>query len=581
MEEHDTLSVASDLDVLSDDAAVGPLVRLAALAHALDTPGAPAPSRAALREGLAALGAAEPALDRAALVVNAHARAAGLTWPEIADAHGGRPDALARRHARRRERFTDYTPPLAPTLEAYTAHAADLLAPVLETQPLSPHLAHLAAERLGAVLLTAHWEQVDAAGVASWLGDDALSEPRQRLHHHYGDQAGTVRGVLNAHGQDPAPVQASLVDLMRAAVGANDLLRHLRPIHPGPRPAGVVPATDTGPNPPALPAPGPESKANVARAVADAGWPTDRTAAPVAELVDAVRLLALNLPTDQARPLRALTEAVDATDGEAMARAVGVLRGLDEAERAELLGEDGQRALEALPVVLPGLRPVPRAVLGAHGRALATLVADAGLPDQVAGPLERLHAAAAPHLAQRTGANRPPVLEHLAEVDRALSEKDARALAEAVHYLPTTGVDLFDASTLAGVGDALAGVLLALGDHAPTTDGTAGPTAATLPGPGWEDLTAAAFPSHHRDLASATAHLLEACGPLLDTGALGEGETYQALEALRLAVLHSRTAGLGKVLDDVLKLKPTGQPVKGHPQVADALTALINAYDHQ
>lgn len=247
MEEHGTLSGTSPHDTLSDDAAVGPLVRLAALAHALDAPGAPAPSRAELRDGLAALGAAEPALERAALVVTAHARAAGFTWPEIAAAEGGRADSLATRYNRRRRRFGDYSPPLAPTLEAYTAHAADLLAPVLETRPLSPFLAHLAAERLGAVLLTAHWERVDAVGSASWLSDDALSEPHQRLNHHYGQEAGRVRGVLNAHSQDPAPVQASLVELMRAAVGAEDLLQHLHPVHPGPRPAWAVPAS-TGPD---------------------------------------------------------------------------------------------------------------------------------------------------------------------------------------------------------------------------------------------------------------------------------------------------------------------------------------------
>ncbi|MEE2051822.1 hypothetical protein [Nocardiopsis tropica] len=251
MEENDTLSAASTLDVLSDDAAVGPIVRLAALAHALDAPGAPAPSRTDLRDGLAALGAAEPALERAALVVTAHARAAGLTWSEIADVHGGRPDALARRHTRRRERFTNYVPPLAPTLEAYTSRAADLLAPVLAERSLSPFLARLAAERLGAVLLTAHWEQVDAVGAASWLSDDALSEPRQRLHHQYGDQVGAVRGVLNAHGQDPGPVQASLVELMRVAVGADDLIRHLHPVHPGPLPAWAVSAADTGSDAPA------------------------------------------------------------------------------------------------------------------------------------------------------------------------------------------------------------------------------------------------------------------------------------------------------------------------------------------
>ena len=93
MEEHDILSRASILDVLADDAAVGPLVRLAALAHALDAPGAPEPSRAELRDGLAALGAAEPTLERVALVVTAHARAAGFTWSEIAEVQGGRADA--------------------------------------------------------------------------------------------------------------------------------------------------------------------------------------------------------------------------------------------------------------------------------------------------------------------------------------------------------------------------------------------------------------------------------------------------------------------------------------------------------
>lgn len=516
-----------------------------------------------------ALGHVRPAehlVDNATLAVLGAARAHGLAWPHIGAALDLSDSGARDLYKRLRTRHPDYTQPLAPTLQAHRTRAWELLT-ALDGE-VSPGTAAMAAPRLGAVLLAAALTGADDTRVRSWLADDTLTGVWQVLNPLPGGETVDACEVLRQHARDGAGMRTALVELMRRALPAPA---------PAPGPTWPVSAADTGPNPPALSA----TETDVARAVADAGWPTDRTAAPMAELVDAVRLLALTLPTDQARPLRALTEAVDAADGEAMARAVGVLRDLDEAERAELLGEDGQRALEALPVVLPGLRPVPRAVLGAHGRTLAALVADAGLPDQVAEPLERLHAAAAPHLAQRTGANRTPVLGHLAEVDRALTERDARALAEAVHHLPTTGVDLFDASTLAGVGDALAGVLLALGDHAPATDGTADSTAATLPGPGWQDLTAAAFPSHHRALASATAHLLEACGPLLHTGALGEGETYQALEALRLAVLQGRTAGLGTVLDDVLKLKPTDRPIKDHPQVAAALTALIRAYDHQ
>lgn len=499
MEEHDIPPPGPGSDSLSVDPAVGPLVRLAALAHALDAPGAPAPSRAALRDGLAALGAAEPALERAALVVTAHARAAGLTWPEIADAHGGRADALARRHTRRRERFPDYAPPLAPTLEAYTAHAADLLAPVLAERSLSPFLAHLAAERLGAVLLTAHWERVDAVGVASWLSDDALSEPHQRLHHHYGDQAGAVRGVLNAHGQDPGPVQASLVELMREAVGAEDLLRHLHPVHPGPRPGWAVPAAATGPDALApLPLASADRDADALAAI-DGGVgvlnvavdhdggrvkPSRATPKTLRRLRDAGLVDADDRVTDRGRAALPLaTDRMRAQSRGAGYAPVLVRAGLDQAAAAALaaplaaftatveLVKDQQRdgqmrgVLHALAPVLAGGDPTRvRLLLGAlprlnlmgleewavlalalaeHAPRLdertdtAALVEAAGLPPRVARPLaELVDAARLPALASYApGAPASAVADDLAAVIVAVDTANAGDLPELLDQL--------------------------------------------------------------------------------------------------------------------------------------------------
>lgn len=520
-----------------------------------------------LVRALAGLRPAQERVEQAALAALGAARALDVTWPRIGAALGLTPGGARDLYARLRRRHTDYREPVAPTLSAHTARAADLLAPVLDASPVSPFLAATATDRLGAVLVTAEWEAHDLAVVARWLSDDALSAPHQALNHHYGPDAGAARGVLNAHALDPAPVRAAVVELMRRAVSAPE---------PG-APLDAAPAARP------LPSTGTDHRggAEVAAAVASAGWPAD-WAAPVAELVDAVRLVALHLPADRARPLRALVDAVDAADGPALARAVGVLRDLDAGVCAELLGAEGQRALDALPVVLPGMRPVPQEVLGAHGPALAELVAAAGLPDGVAEPLGRLHRAAAPHLARRTGANRFPALDRLADLDRALRESDAHALAAAVHALPTTGVDLFDASSLAGVGDPLGGVLLALDDHAPARDGApAEPApAAAPPGADWDDLAAAVLPSTPV-LAAAVARLLTAAAPHLDTGALARGKAHDALDALRRAVVWGRAGTIGTRLESVLKLKPTHKPLSALPEVADALRDLIHVYDQQ
>lgn len=384
MEDHATTSPEPEHDALSADPEVGPLVRLAALAHTLDAPGAPTPSHAALRDGLAALGAAEAALERAALVVTAHARAAGLTWTEIAAAQGGRADALAKRHTRRRERFPDYTPPPPPTLEAHTARAADLLAPVLAERPLSPFLARLAAERLGAVLLAAHWEGVDDVAVASWLHDDALSEPQQRLHHHYDDQAVAARGVLNAHALDPAPVQSALVQLMRAAVGAEDLVRHLHPVHPGPRPAWAVPAADR----------------EDGTAAADRPHVTPRWGS-VQECAQALTRAGLD-PTAAAALAGPLSEFVTTAERVKHQQRDGEVRNVLHALAPVLFDGDPTRLrllLGALPRLdLAGLEEWAHLYLALAEHAphleqcadTATLVAEAGLPGQLARPLTEL-----------------------------------------------------------------------------------------------------------------------------------------------------------------------------------------------
>ncbi|WP_150255275.1 hypothetical protein [Nocardiopsis deserti] len=502
MEEHDTLSDASNLDVLSDDAAVGPLVRLAALAHALDAPGAPAPSRAELRAGLAALGAAEPALERAALVVTSHARAAGLTWPEIADAHGGRPDALARRHTRRRERFPDYAPPLAPTLEAYTAHAADLLAPVLTERPLSPFLAHLAAERLGAVLLTAHWERVDAVGVASWLSDDALSEPHQRLNHHYSQEAGHVRGVLNAHALDPGPVQASLVDLMREAVGAEDLLRHLHPVHPVPRPAWAVPA-----------ATGPDASAPLPPAAAE------RDADALVAMDGGVGVLNVAVDHDNGvvKPHRATPK---------------ILRRLREAGLVDTGGRVTDRGRAALPLATDRVTGQGRSAVSGYAPVLVRAGLDRAAAAALTAPLTAFTATVERVKDQQVDGELRGVLHALAPV---LSDGDparVRFLLGALPHLHLTGLE--DWALLA----------LAVAEHAPHLDERAD-TAALAEGAG--------LPS---GAARPLAELVDAARlPVLASYAPGAPASAVAddLAAVIVAVDTANVSDLPAVLDQLVQ----------------------------
>ncbi|MGI5122782.1 hypothetical protein ACQEU5_25020 [Marinactinospora thermotolerans] len=190
---------------------------------------------AALLEALAGLRPAQEHIERAALAVLGAARAHEVAWPRIGAATGLTSSGARDLYTRLLRRHPDYRPPLAPTLAAHTARAADLLAPVLAERPVSPFLAAQAVERLGAVLATADWAQADAAAVAEWLADDALGAPRRFLEHHHSPQAAAARQTLADHALDPAPVRAAVVELMRgAASGA----RPAAPTAPDLLPAG-------------------------------------------------------------------------------------------------------------------------------------------------------------------------------------------------------------------------------------------------------------------------------------------------------------------------------------------------------
>lgn len=562
-----------------------------------------------------ALGHVRPAehlVETATLDVLGAARAHGLAWPHIGAALGLSDGGARDLYKRLRARHPDYTPPLSPTLEAYTARAADLLAPVLAERSLSPFLARLAAERLGAVLLTAHWEQVDT--VASWLGDDALSEPHQRLNHHYGDQAGAVREVLNAHAQDPRPVQASLVDRMRAAVGAEELTRHLHPIHPGPRPTWAV----TDPHAAATLEAGLVTGENLE---ADDGTDQGDVDAAVEELRDPGQ--EPSTERDGSGPLPTATAPVKPDSGPTPERRPGYARPLERAGLSpaaaaaladpltQLIGEvtlvshrevnpQTRHLMEALYPTLVSQRP-------ARVRTLLYLLPRLdlyGLNEWA--PLALAISKHAPHLELLpsatdllTAADLPT---HLADDVNAVVNRGRRALVAswaptapaweagpALEQL-TTAVEGGHTDQLAAALDAVAELeQVQISEHAGLGTHQHGHRwedlvhawrrvrPVTPAAPAWPLLAAKVFPD--AAMAEAVAHLLDVSGHPLHTGALGEAETHRALDALRLAVLHGHTASLGTVLDDVLKLKPTREPVSALPEIADALRRLIHAYD--
>lgn len=597
MEEHDNSPETSNSDVLSDDARVGPLVRLAGLAHALETPDAPTPSRAELLDGLAALGAAEPALERAALVVTAHARAAGLTWPEMAAAHGGRADTLARRHARRRERFADYVPPLAPTLEAYTSHASDLLTPVLAERPLSPFLAHLAAERLGAVLLTAHWEQVDAVGVASWLSDDALSDPHHRLHHHYGDQADAVRGVLNAHALDPAPVQAALGERMRAALGAEELTQ--RPIHPPPRPAEAVTAAPSratsdlsvreseqaGAHVPASQ----DRDATVSlrtRRLTDAGLSADFAAAlhePLLNLEVSGELMYHDFIPEDLRQgslvgaLRAIKPTMMSRDA---ARLRLLLRTLPELFRGQGsldLGRLEQAALGSLGDAY--LQVIT--VLEEHRSELAeedavTVVSSARIPHEIGHLLHlMLRVARVPAVASWAPGGTSVAGPALTSLIAAVDDGQAHALPEALDAVSAlVELDVPEPSHQL-ITDWESLVHAWRQDRSPDTADEGS----------WRAKTDRIMPDHP-ELAQALATFVDVLGGSAGVQSLAplasDQRPYKAVYRLLKVIERGDRTKIGDALEDVLRCKPSRAPFgKRNPRGADALRALINAYDNQ
>lgn len=387
--------------------------RLLAVAEELAATGGRAgdeTSEADLSRLLRGIAPAEAALDRAALMALGAARGRGWSWPRIGTALGMTADGARDRFDRAAARHPDYRAPLAPTLAAHTAHAGDLIDAI--TDPPRGFTRHAAARLLGAVLLAATLDRTPEL-VGHWLTDPALSGAAAAVARH--PKAAQAHKALADFVRERPGTRADLLDIIREAVRSTpwalDAAKHANAagdgrlrLHPGgglfaPAAVPVAPVVldtdpdhspaspstgstrhlldalntpeqralsadaaqagqneDPGPAAPAAPAPG-----SAEATVAAARWPR-ATAGPVADLVAAVRLVALHLPADRTLPVCALVQAVDAGDGEAMARAVGILRDLDEAERADLLGDDGLRALDALPGVLPGLHPVPRGV---------------------------------------------------------------------------------------------------------------------------------------------------------------------------------------------------------------------------
>lgn len=100
------------------------------------------------------------------------------------------------------------------------------------------------------------------------------------------------------------------------------------------------------------------------------------------------------------------------------------------------------------------------------------------------------------------------------------------------------------------------------------------------PGQDWRDAAARTLPSAP-DLASAVGQLLAAAAPHLGNGDLGWAGTYKALHHLEQVIGAGNRATVGGALDAVVTLNPDRPPLTKFPQVAKALRALVHAYDHQ
>ncbi|GAA1463516.1 hypothetical protein NE857_34030 (plasmid) [Nocardiopsis exhalans] len=460
------------------------------------------------------------------------------------------------------------TAPAAPALEAHGTPTTE--APTLEdlrdlartwlregSGPASegalPGELPVAARRLGSVLLAATCDgtgldEAVAHVVPHWLDRDhtladALQALDARPRSH--PDAGAAREALALHADDEPPIRARLVSLMRAAL-------------PDQAPASPPPQST--------------------RHLTEAPQPREERALDTnAAQQDLDDLLNLGLLiTDRVRGednpagrvLRELAQAIDTGAPALLDKPMAAVATLEDQARTWALGADGARLWERVRRGRYGPQPTPASISAADAAphllgaarardehhlaqltettgAFAALVADAGLPQAVAGPLEQLHGAAAPHL-HRSGPDRFPVLERLAELDRALRERDAHALAAAVHHLPKGGVDLFDASNLSGVGEPLGGVLLALDGHPPTTVPEPEPEPARRPG--------YARPLERAGLAPAVADAL--ADPL--TQLIGEAtlvchrevnpQTRQLMEALQPTLLSQNPARVRTLL---------------------------------
>lgn len=551
-----------------------------------------------------------------------------------------------------------------------------------------------AARLLGAALFAAltFLPTLDEAlaHVPHWLGDDTLTGPLAVLAVDLSPRTAPAREVLATHAETDAPTRARRIALMRAAleVGAATGPDTAEPV------AAQAPKHTTGPGPAAdgdtdqdgavaghhpageLESTG-TSTVNVAATLAAAEWPTE-AAAPLATLLDALRLRVDEVPTQKAQPALALIEAADAGEPEPLALALHQLAEMDEHARAALLGAD-EELLDELALLLPDRAQVPPAPAPRTLTGYAAALVAAGLsPDAAAAlatPLtefvaavtlaqhrqfdgqlrDQMHALA-PTLASRRPGQVSTLLHTLPRLNliglpewvaltlaighhapqleqgldpNALTSAEvpasvATALARVVHgarpallasWAPgapaweagpaleqlVTAVDTGDTAALPAALDEVTslrrvrlceeGPMVSTdhsehwerlvhtwrthrarqgsGELAPTTDNWAE----------WRDKASAVFPQ--AAIADAVGHLLDAAGRPLITGALGDGETHRALDALRQAVVYGQSGSLGTILDDVLALKPTHQPLKDHPQAAAALTALISAYDNQ
>ncbi|MFY7069080.1 hypothetical protein ACOQFV_24750 [Nocardiopsis changdeensis] len=216
------------------------------------------------------------------------------------------------------------------------------------------------------------------------------------------------------------------------------------------------------------------------------------------------------------------------------------------------------------------------------------LVADAGLPEDVARHLGGLIRAARVGLLAADAPGHAPVAAApafhalFADLDAALADELPEALDQ-VAALEEIDLPADDPGALTLAWETLAAAWKRWrADNPGPVPGELGLDLGDLGDPEqtWQDAAARTLPSAP-ELAVAVGRLITAAAPHLGSGDLGWANTYRALHHLVQVVETGHQATISGALRGVMALRPNRPPINKYPQVAEALRALAHAYDNQ